>query len=107
LPESGSTAPFGDRAGEIWRVPKGASLLRQSWDEVEFIVFNRASGQTHLLDAFSAAVLRRIEACPSRIADLRRHFASGLELDEEALSERLEVVCRRFEELGLAEPEAS
>jgi PqqD family protein of HPr-rel-A system len=105
LPESGSTAPFGDRAGEIWRVPKGASLLWQSWDEVEFIVFNRASGQTHLLDAFSAAVLRQIEASPSTIPELRRYFAIGFGLDDAALSERLDGVCRRFDQLGLAEPD--
>jgi PqqD family protein of HPr-rel-A system len=106
LPETGSTAPIGDRAGEIWRLPNGVSLLWQSWDEVEIIVFNRASGQTHLLDAFSAAVLRRIEACPGTIADLRGYFASGFELEEDVLSGRLEVVCRRFDQLGLAEPDA-
>jgi PqqD family protein of HPr-rel-A system len=95
-----------ERAGEIWRLPTGVSLLWQSWDEDQVIVFNRASGQTHLLDAFSAAVLQRIEACPGTIAELRSYFASGFDLDEVILSERLDVVCRRFDQLGLAEPEA-
>lgn len=106
MPESGPTAPVDDRAGEIWRLPRGVSLLWQSWDEDEILVFNRASGQTHLLDAFSAAVLRRIEACPGTILDLKRYFASGFELEEDVLSGRVEVVCRRFDQLGLAEPDA-
>ena len=100
------TIPVPEPAGEIWRLPTGVSLLWRSWNEDEVIVFNRASGQTHLLDAFSAAVLRRIEASPSRISELGRYFAIAFELDEDSLSERLDVVCRRFDQLGLAEPEA-
>lgn len=105
LPTSVVTIPVHDGA-EVWRLPEGASLLWQSWDEDEVIVFNRASGQTHLLDAFSAAVLRQIEAAPTTLPDLRRYFATGFALDESALSDRLSAVCQRFEQLGLAEPEA-
>ena len=63
---------------EIWRLPAGVSLLWQSWDEDEVIVFNRGSGQTHLLDAFSAAVLRRIEASPTTTADLAAFLRDGI-----------------------------
>jgi PqqD family protein of HPr-rel-A system len=106
LAQESADRPVREREGAIWRLPKGVSLLWRSWDEDEVIVFNRASGQTHLLDAFSAAVLRRIEAAPGTISDLQRQFAIGFELDEHILSERLDVVCRRFDQLGLAEPEA-
>jgi PqqD family protein of HPr-rel-A system len=99
------TFPIGDGADAIWRLPKGVSLLWQSWDEDEVIVFNRASGQTHFLDAFSAAVLRQIEASPSTTLELRRYFAVGFGLDEDVLSQRLDAVCRRFDQLGLAEPD--
>jgi PqqD family protein of HPr-rel-A system len=93
-----------DRAAEIWCLPAEVSLLWQCWDEEEVIVFNRASGLTHLLDAFSAAVLRRIEATPATTSDLARFFATGFELDERVLSERVDAVCARFDQLGLAEP---
>jgi PqqD family protein of HPr-rel-A system len=99
------TASEPDGASEIWRLPAGACLLWQSWDEDEVIVFNRGSGQTHLLDAFSAAVLRQIEAAPTTKPDLLRYFANGFELDELLLSDRLNAVCQRFERLGLAEPD--
>ena len=100
------SVPVHDGGADRWRLPAGVSLLWHSWDEDEVIVFNCASGQTHLLDAFSAAVLRRIEASPSTVLELGRFFAIGFELDEDILSERVEVVCRRFDQLGLAEPEA-
>jgi PqqD family protein of HPr-rel-A system len=90
---------------EVWRLPAGASLLWQSWDEDEVIVFNRASGHTHLLDAFSAAVLRRIEAAPTTMPELRRSLAADLGLDEIVLGDRVPEVCRRFDQLGLAEPD--
>jgi PqqD family protein of HPr-rel-A system len=95
-----------DGAAKIWRLPAGVSLLWQSWDEDEAIVFNRASGQTHLLDAFSAAVLRRIEADPTTTAALVRFFATGFELDASLLIQRLDAACARFDQLGLAEPDA-
>lgn len=93
-----------DRVAEIWRLPAEVSLLWQCWDEEEVVVFNRASGQTHLLDAFSAAVLQRIEASPATTSDLARFFATGFELDARRLSERIAAVCERFDQLGLAEP---
>ena len=92
-----------DAGAEVWRLPAGASLLWQSWDEDEVIVFNRASGQTHLLDAFSAAVLRRIEAAPTTLPHLQRYFAADLALEESVLSDRLSAFCERFDQLGLAE----
>ena len=76
--KNASTVPIDDAGGATWRLPEGVSLLWQSWDEV----------------------------CPGTIPDLTRYFTVGFELDEEILNERLEVVCRRFEELGLAEPDA-
>jgi PqqD family protein of HPr-rel-A system len=99
------TIPIADGGNAIWRLPKGVSLLWQWWDEDEVIVFNRASGQTHLLDAFSAAVLRQIAAFPSTTLELRQYFAIGFGLDEAVLSDRLDAVCLRFDQLGLAEPD--
>jgi PqqD family protein of HPr-rel-A system len=81
-------------------------LLWQSWDDREVIVFNVASGRSYLLDAFSAAVLRQIEAAPTTMSELARSFK--IRCGEEALlQERLELVCRRLDQVGLAGPSAS
>jgi PqqD family protein of HPr-rel-A system len=104
LPSDAATSGRSDGAA-VWRLPSGVSLLWRSWDEDEVIVFNRGSGQTHLLDAFSAAVLRHIEASPTTTSDLARFFATGFELDARALIDRVDAACARFDQLGLAEPD--
>ncbi len=97
---TGQTSPAAD---SVWRLPVGAELLWQTWDD-EVIVFNMASGQTHLLDAFSAAVLKEIENRPGDIDQLALRLAERFALDTADLSQRLIGVCARFDELGLLEP---
>lgn len=89
-----------------WRLPAGAELLWQSWDS-ETIVFNALSGQTHLLDALSAATLKEIERDPATVDELARRLAERFGIGSDDLPERLAVVCAQFDELGLAEPEPS
>ncbi len=88
---------------EVWHLGRGVRLLWRSWDD-EVIVYNVTSGQTHLLDAFSAAVLKKIEATPGTLEQLTAHFAESLETDPDAMSIRLVEITSRFSELGLAEP---
>lgn len=97
---TGRTSPVVNR---VWQLPAGAELLWQTWDE-EVIVFNTASGQTHLLDALSAAVLKEVEDHPGSIARLTIRLAKRFEIDTTDLSQRLIEVCVRFDELGLLEP---
>ena len=87
---------------QVWRLPEGAQLLWRSWDD-EAVVYNVASQQTHLLDAFSAAALREIEAAPKTDEHLCAHLAEALDADNRELSARLAEICARFVELGLAE----
>jgi len=85
-----------------WRLCGAVTLLWRSWDD-EFVVFNLASNQTHLLDAFSAAVLKEIEASPKTMEALTGHFAQELGSDAGQVSERLADARARFVELGLIE----
>ena len=87
---------------QVWRLPEGAQLLWRSWDD-EAVVYNVASQQTHLLDAFSAAALREIEAAPKTDEQLRARLGAALDTDHGELSARLAEICARFVELGLAE----
>jgi len=86
----------------VWRLCGGVDLLWRSWEE-EFVVFNMASNQTHLLDAFSAAVLKELEASSKTLEGLTDRFAKDLGAEAEQISERLEETCGRFAELGLIE----
>lgn len=67
------------------------------------VVFNRASGGTHLLDAFSAAALRLVAERPLEVAALSRQLAADSGAAEEAVSARLAEVLERLRTLGLAE----
>lgn len=100
------TGPVPPTSGTLWGLPAGARLLWQTWDD-EVIVFNTASGQTHLLDVLSAAALEEIERRPGTIDQLSGRLADRFKLDTGALSRRLAIVCARFDELGLAEPRQS
>ena len=88
---------------QFWRLPEGVRLLWRSWDD-EVVVYNVASQQTHLLDAFSAAVLREIEAAPKTAERLGDCLAETLDTDRGELAARLAEICARFVQLGLAEP---
>jgi len=87
---------------QVWRLPEGVQLLWRSWDG-EAVVYNVASQQTHLLDAFSAAALREIESAPKSAENLSARLAQALDTDRGALSAHLTEIFARFVELGLAE----
>ncbi len=105
-PEDTNQSVVGTADSRCWRLPTGAQLLWRAWDD-EVIVFNSASGQTHLLDALSGATLKELEDSPRTIAQLASQLADKFELDPQALSDRLGVICDQFDELGLAEPARS
>ena len=91
---------------ERWCLPADVELLWRSWDD-EVIVYNTASGQSHLLDALSGAVLKEIERRPGTVEQLAGRLTKELGLESHALLERLDEICTHFDELGLAEPEPS
>lgn len=68
-------------------------------------MFQSLSGETHLLDLLSAAILEEIASAPATTHELVRRVAArfGVEPDS-ALRDRVATVCQRFDELGLAEP---
>ncbi len=88
---------------ERWCLPVDVELIWQSWDD-EVIVYNTASGQTHLLDALSGTVLKEIENHPGTIPQLAKRLSDKLGLDSQVLLDRLADICNHFDNLGLAEP---
>ena len=97
-----SNAPQG-RAASNWSIAGGAALRWKVWDD-DCVVYNTASGQTHLLDPIPALVLRQIEAGCGNSEELFSQVASllGLKLTAETRSS-LEQILRELEEFGLLE----
>lgn len=87
-----------------WKVPGSSGLCWRAWDD-EHIVFHPASGDTHLLNAFTAEVLHALEECPATGSELAQLLAPacGAE-DDAAIREQIDNVLARFHELGLIEP---
>lgn len=92
------------KEAEIWRRPAEVTFLWQYWED-EAVVYNCASGETHLLDALAAAVLKEVETRPQSSADLAAHLAGQFGLDLDSLSRRLLTIGESFDELGLIEIE--
>lgn len=89
----------------IWRPLPDSELLWQTWDD-ETVVYNTASGQTHLLDALSAAALREIERSPGTLPQLSRRLAKAFRVPVHDVSQRMPEILMRFDALGLAGPQS-
>jgi PqqD family protein of HPr-rel-A system len=87
-----------------WRVQGTAGLCWRAWDD-EYVVYHPASGDTHLLNAFTAEVLRALEECPASTSELAQFCAPACDAeDEPALRQQISNLLARFHELGLIEP---
>lgn len=87
---------------KLWTVPREIQLEWRTWND-ESVVFNRASGDTHLLDSVAAQVLRRLESRPTSIEELCEHVESSSDVDHD-LSLHIETLVHKLDELGLIAP---
>lgn len=87
----------------LWRLRAQACLHWRNWDD-QWVVFNEASGQTHLLDAVTTAILSVIEKSPSDVPNLTSVAMqeSGLH-DESSWSTTVSAVLERLTGVGLIE----
>jgi PqqD family protein of HPr-rel-A system len=84
-----------------WKTP---TLLWKSWGE-EVIVFNLASGNTHLLNPVAAQVLRALERKPANTFELSSQIAASANIDaDEEFIQHVEQLVTNLDELGLVEP---
>jgi len=91
--------------GEIWRLNPYVRLHWLSWDK-DHIVFNAASGQTHVLNELGAAILRLLEENALNPMEIGQRLVAqyeGLVLDTE-LSAAIEALLANLDTLGLIEP---
>jgi len=90
---------------------EGATILEGQWRrgdvvlavvETVMVCFCRASGETHLLDAFPAAVLEQVPAeCGVPLREVAAALGEAMGEDAGAVSERVEAVLTELSLLGL------
>ena len=97
------TAPQSPRISN-WSIVSGATLQWKIWDD-QCVVFNTATGQTHLLDPIPALIVRQIDGgrFDSEALFLRTAEVLGFDLTAER-RRAFDEVLRQLDDLGLIEP---
>jgi PqqD family protein of HPr-rel-A system len=87
-----------------WKIVPNATLYWQTWDD-DCVVFNSASGQTHLLDPVPALLLRQIDEGCSDAETLLIGTAKLLEIDPTVeFRALLDQALKQLDDAGLIEP---
>jgi len=85
----------------LWSLAPGQQLASWGWDD-EFVVYNNLSGDTHLLDADSMALLAHLQHTPSSIDTLVDTFADGVEPEDAvALPDTMATLLALLKKLNL------
>ncbi len=90
----------------VWRLPPAVRLDRRAWDD-EVVVFNHASGQTHLLDALSNTALAMFEDRPWAVRELAQALASDFAVAPPEMFDRLNTIVGEFARLGLLDADTA
>lgn len=88
------------------RLRPGVRLHWRAWAD-EWVVFDEASGNTHLMDPLTACALLCLEDGPLAGAALASEVAEATELPAEALHGALGPVLERLQRLGLVDTPAA
>lgn len=84
----------------VWRT---FYLSFKSWDD-RIVVFNHASGSTHLINPVTAKILLALQDQPCSVIEIARQMTADVELDtDEEIVQRVEAVLETLDDLGLVE----
>lgn len=67
----------------LWCIAPGQLLAARGWND-EFVLYNDLSGDTHLLDGDSMALLVHLQQAPASLDALVATFADGIDPDDAA-----------------------
>ena len=86
-----------------WRVISDSALHFRCWDN-EYVIYNKLSGDTHLLGQTAGMILLRLQENPTNLMTLAEYLALFLrvELDEKFLF-HIEHILADLEMLALVE----
>ena len=87
-----------------WKVGGDRQLIWRGWDD-EHVVFDPLSGDTHVLNSIAAVALKFLQSRSLDCQTLSQCVARELELElDDDLSQHLQRLLAKFEDLGLIEP---
>ena len=91
------------RLNRKWQIAAENELLYHSWDD-EFVVYNGATGDTHMLGLVAAQVMLKLQQMPADAISLAAWIASlqQIEPDDEFVL-FIEQILTDFDNLGIIE----
>jgi len=85
-------------------VTAGQQLAHRGWQD-EFVVYNNLSGDTHLIDGDTLALLTQLRLGPATVGSLTQALGAGLPPDDlAALPDTLDAMLDSLQHLYLVEP---
>lgn len=87
---------------ETWRVDPTASISWHAFGDA-WVVFDNGSGQTHRLDALTAAVLDRLCEAATTADDIAAHLAAAGALEVPGLGDLVRAALENLHDVGLAD----
>lgn len=74
-----------------------------TWGE-ESIVFNKSSGNTHLVNSMAAKILSLLQVQPRSAEEISQSIATEMQLDDDdEILQRVKIVFETLDHLGLIE----
>jgi len=87
-----------------WAITRRSPLLWRSWDDDEYVVYSAASGDTHLINAVTAAVLHHLERSALELPDLIHTVAEALDTKvDEQFESYIARLLVYLDQIGLVE----
>jgi len=93
----------------IWKLAGARDLQWRWWDD-QLVVYQPASGDTHLLNLVAGEVLVSLREAPARVAELADRMALRLALppgERAKLLDEIETLLSQLDELGLVEAQGT
>jgi PqqD family protein of HPr-rel-A system len=90
-----------DRLAQKWKVRAENRLVWERWEQ-DAVVYDSASGETHLLNALAFEALMLLRDYPMDAFDLARRLADEFDdFDARTLEPQMQRLIDNFDELGI------
>jgi len=87
-----------------WSCPFYDTLLQETWEDEHFVL-NPRSGETHVLNGLTAAILSALAEAPISLDELVERFGPALGgATDEAPEQILDTLLSQLDQLGLIDP---
>jgi PqqD family protein of HPr-rel-A system len=83
---------------------RASDLVWKSWDEELYVVYDAASGDTHVLDRMAGESVRQLQAAVMTSDQLAFRVGQALGVEVKSLSRPIADLIARLDRLGLIDP---